>query len=271
MMTFAKPSVFVGLTAALWLLGAQTAPALADKYERQILVDRSGYVVERFANNPLMGWFRSNVRKAQAVLIVPRLKKGGFIIGGSGGSGVLLARDTNSGQWSPPAFYTMGSVTFGLQAGGEISEIILLIMTKRGLDSLLSDTAKLGGDVSVAAGPVGLGAKAATADVIAFSRTRGFYGGINVEGAVILTRDSWNRGYYGQRVSPSDILIRSAVRNPRAENLRTVVARVGGTNAQIVPATSRPAQNSNLQRDTVPPPARRDDGVAAESLPWRKP
>ena len=118
---------------------------------------------------------------------------------------------------------------------------------------------------------MGLGAKAATADVLAFSRTRGFYGGINVEGAVIITRDSWNRGYYGRRVSPSEILIRRSVQNPKAENLRNVVAKVGGTGAQIVPATPQTNQSSNIQRDTEPAPAKRDEGVAAESLPWRKP
>ena len=272
-MTLGKRPLFAGLIAILWLGAAYTTPAAADKFERQVLVDRSGYIIERFANNPLMGWFRSNIRKAQAVLIVPRLRKGGFIVGGSGGSGVMLARDDRTGQWSPPAFYTMGSVTFGLQAGGEVSEIVLLIMTKAGLDGLLSDTAKLGGDISVAAGPIGLGAKAATADVIAFSRTRGFYGGINVEGAVIVTRDSWNRSYYGRRVSPSEILIRRTVSNPKAENLRTVVARVGGTGtqSQIVPATPQTTQNQRIQSDTEPPPARQSQGVDAESLPWRRP
>jgi len=280
---------FLGtLAVSLLTAAAFVAPASADRFERQVLIDRAGYIMERFANNRAMFWFRSNVRKAYGVMIVPRLKKGGFIVGGSGGSGVLLALDQQTGEWSPPAFYTIGSLTVGLQAGGEVSEIVLLVMTKRGLDSLLGSTATLGGDISVAAGPIGLGAKGSTADIVAFSRTRGFYGGINIEGAAIVTRDSWNHDYYGGRVTASDILIRRTVHNPKAEGLRQIVAKVAGTGGGDRPATPRPLaqgrpdappplasrqgytppQGSN---DLPPPPQVRDDSVTSEPLPWKKP
>lgn len=261
-----------GLATALWLVVPSATPSAADAFERQVLVDRAARIVGRFADNPAMLWFDTNIRKAHGVLIVPRLKKGGFIVGGSGGSGVLLARDPRNGQWSPPAFYTIGSITIGLQAGGEISEIILLVMTKRGLDSLLGSTATLGGDISVAAGPVGLGAKGALADIIAYSRSRGLYGGVNIEGAAIVTRDSWNHGYYGRRVIPSDILVRRVVDSRKADGLRQAVARVAN-GGQIVPAT--PQQPRRLaprpSADLAPPVRNHDNGVVSEPLPWRRP
>jgi lipid-binding SYLF domain-containing protein len=146
------------------------------------------------------------------------------VFGASGGSGVLLARDEATAGWSYPAFYTMGSVTFGLQIGGEVSQLVLMVMTQKGLDALLSRSFKIGGDISVAAGPVGKGAKAQTADIVAFSRTKGLYGGLNVEGAVVEVRDSLNKAYYGRKVRPVEILVSGGPSNPGAEALRAAVA-----------------------------------------------
>lgn len=264
--------ILAGLATASWLLAVAATPAAADgAFERQVLVERAAEIVTRFAHNPAMLWFRSNLREARGLLIVPRLLKGGFIVGGSGGSGVLLARDPVSGGWSPPAFYTLGSITVGLQVGGEVSEIVMMVMTDRGLDSLLGSTATLGGDISVAAGPIGIGAKASLADIIAYSRSRGLYGGINLEGAVIVTRDSWNHAYYGRRVIPSDILIRRTVSNPEALGLQQTLAGLSGggfTGASIVPATSPPARIVRpAASDLAPPPPSRDDGIVSEPLP----
>ena len=124
-----------------------------------------------------MAWFRDNLNEAEGVLFIPTSIKGGFIIGGSGGSGVLLARNRVHG-WSYPAFYTMGSVTLGLQIGGEVAEIVHVIKSKAGRDAMLTNEFKLGADISVAAGPVGAGAKAQTADALAFSRTKSGMAGL---------------------------------------------------------------------------------------------
>jgi len=161
---------------------------------------------------------------AKAVLVVPRLIRGAFIFGASGGNGVMLGRSETTPDWSYPAFYTMGSVSFGLQAGGDFSEVVLMAMTKKGLEALLSDSFKLGADVSVAAGPVGAGAKAATADILAFSRNKGVYGGLSFDGSLISTRDSWNHGYYGKSVTPVDIVVSHKVRNAEADALRRQLA-----------------------------------------------
>ena len=175
-----------------------------------------------------MTWFRENLKKAEGVLIIPTIAKAGFGVGASGGSGVMLVRDEEQ-NWSYPAFYTMGSVTFGFQIGGEISEIALVIMTKAARDSLLSNDFRLGGDISVAVGPVGAGAKGQIVDVLAFSRTKaGLYGGLNLEGALFATRESWNRAYYGEDVRAIDILISGIAVNPSADPLRQVIANAAG-------------------------------------------
>src|SRR6185503_9148310 len=97
------------------------------------------------------------------MLILPQMVRAAFIVGGSGGSGVLIARDEKAGKWKGPAFYTLGGASFGFQAGADAAEVVILAMTERGVTKLLSPQVKLGADVSVAAGPVGGGASAATA------------------------------------------------------------------------------------------------------------
>ena len=191
------------------------------------LVAKATAVFKSFMQDPNMSWFQDHVPKAKGIFIVPQMLRGGFIIGGSGGSGILCAQDFNSGKWSYPAFYTMGSVSLGLQIGADASEIILLVMTDRGLNAMLSTEFKLGGDATVAAGPVGGTAKVQTADIIAFGRSQGIFGGVSIEGAVIAPRTSWNQQYYGSPVSPVDILIRQNVANPQADPLRNALPKPG--------------------------------------------
>ena len=191
------------------------------------LVAKATAVYKSFLQDPNMSWFREHVVKARGIFIVPQMLRGGFIIGGSGGSGILCAQDFNTGRWSYPAFYTMGSVSLGLQAGAEASEVILLVMTDKGLNAMLSTEFKLGGDVSVAAGPVGGMAKVQTADIIAFGRSQGIFGGLSIEGAVISPRASWNAAYYGAPVNPVDILIRQKAANPQADALRNALPKPG--------------------------------------------
>jgi SH3 domain-containing YSC84-like protein 1 len=180
-----------------------------------------------------MEWFQRNVGAARGIFIVPQMLRGGFIIGGSGGRGVLLAQDPVSAQWSSPAFYSMGSVSLGFQAGADASELILLIMTDRGLKAMLSTDYKIGADVAVAAGPVGASAKAQTADILAFGRSQGLYGGVSVEGAAISPLDDWNRQYYGKPVEVFDILINQKWHNPQADGLRRIMPKPG-RNAQPI-------------------------------------
>lgn len=211
------------LIAVLSLGGAKVARASAE--EAQGIVDAAAKTVATIAADPNLPAFRTYAAVAKGLLIVPTMLKGGFIVGASGGSGVLLGRNADGKTWTQPAFYTLGSVTFGLQIGGEVSEIVLLVMSDKGMDSLLSSSVKLGGDVSIAAGPIGAGAKAQIADILAFSRTKGLYGGLNLEGAILDVRDDWNREYYGRDVRPLDILVKHAVTNDGTAALRQAVAK----------------------------------------------
>jgi SH3 domain-containing YSC84-like protein 1 len=226
-----------GVLAILFILLSSIlshVPTSADTYgEPSALVERSTTVYKGFLTDPNMEWFQRNVGGARGIFIVPQMLRGGFIIGGSGGRGVLLAQDAVTAQWSSPAFYSMGSVSVGLQAGADASEIILLIMTDRGLNAMLSTDYKIGADVAVAAGPVGASVKAQTADILAFGRSQGLYGGISVEGAAISPLDDWNRQYYGKPVEVFDILINQKWHNPQADGLRRIMPKPG-RNAQPI-------------------------------------
>lgn len=219
---------FVGtifLTAALVVF--QAVPASAnDKREQEAmqLVEKSRLTLDSFMSDNNMGAFRDLLKRADGIFIAPQVLKGAFIVGASGGSGVFLIRDKKTGQWSEPAFYTVGEASFGLQIGGEASEVILLAMTDRGVRSLLANSVKLGGDVGIAAGPFGMGAAAATAnlsaDILSFSRSKGLYGGISLDGAVVAVRGALNDAYYGKKgLSPTDILVRNHVTNSQAISL----------------------------------------------------
>ncbi|MBK8906401.1 MAG: lipid-binding SYLF domain-containing protein [Rhodospirillales bacterium] len=205
---------------------ALAAPASADSpAEIQAFVKKAEATVETFAADDLVAdQFRDLAPQAKGVMILPTNVKGGFILGGSGGNAAMLARDPATGQWSYPAFYILGSITFGLQIGGEVSEIIMLVMTQKGVDAVLGGSFKLGADVSVAAGPVGAGGKAQTADILAWARSKGAYAGLNVEGAVIEPKDNWNAIYYDKTgVRPLDILVNGSATNAQADSLRAAV------------------------------------------------
>ena len=203
--------------------------AADDAQEAQQLVEKSQLTIESFQKDSNMGAVRDLLRTAKGVFIAPQVLKGAFILGASGGSGVFLARQEKTNKWSQPAFYTIGGVSFGLQAGGEASEVVLLMMSERGVAAMLGNNVKLGADASIAVGPVGAGAGGATAalsaDIISFSRAQGLYGGISVDGSVIAVRDGWNSAYYGKSVTPTDILVQGTVSNPHAAPLIAAVTK----------------------------------------------
>jgi SH3 domain-containing YSC84-like protein 1 len=193
----------------------------ANKEDAQGIVDNARVTFGGFLRDDNYKWMRDHIKDAKGVLIYPQVLKAGFIWGGSGGTGVLLLRDGKTGEWSNPAFYTMGSVTFGLQIGGESAEVVLLVMSQKGVDSLLTSKIKLGGDASVALGPVGGGAKSdVTTDFLSFSKSKGLYAGMNLEGSYIDVRESLNKEYYGKEVTPVDIVVKQSVGNKGADRLR---------------------------------------------------
>ena len=142
--------------------------------------------------------------------------------------------DKKSGEWQGPSFYTLGGASFGLQAGGEASEVVLLIMTERGVKSFMRSNLKLGVDAGIAAGPVGGGAAAETAnlsvDILSFSRSKGLFGGLSLEGGVVKVRGGLNAAFYGKNISPSQILIGGRGSNPLAKGLLEEITKAGGGN-----------------------------------------
>ena len=152
----------IGLTTALFvgILALRAAPATADEaVKQQGLVDKSRVTFQSFMLDENLSWLHENLHRAKGLIIIPRLLKAGFILGGSGGTGILVLRDGKTGQWSQPAFYNIGSVTFGLQIGGEAAEAIMFVRTQKAVEKLYASSFKLGGDVSAALGPVGSGVK----------------------------------------------------------------------------------------------------------------
>jgi SH3 domain-containing YSC84-like protein 1 len=211
--------------ALLLVVAATLSCGAAAQADQRKLVSTATLTLSGFLNDPDMHWLRSNFNRARAVLIAPSITRAGFIVGGSGGRALVLARNPKTGKWCGPAFYVLITGSVGFQAGASVSETVSLVMTEKGLASLLSSSFKIGGDVSVAAGPIGTGAKSdLVADFVSFSRSRGIYGGLNLDGTVASTADQWNRLYYGRAVAPTDILIKETVRNKQANELINVVA-----------------------------------------------
>jgi len=217
---------FAGLALALAIAGpaaAQTVTVRAARLasEQQELVNAARDTFVRFRDDPDLEGFREHEREARGFLIVPKAVRVGLVFGGSGGRGLLVARG-RTGEWNGPSFYKVGTASFGLQAGVDVSNVVVLVMTQRGMDALLSASVRLGMDASAAAGPVGVGAgrpPRPDTDFVYYSRSKGFYGGVSLEGAMIRPDDDWNRAYYGRPVSPRDILVRGSLRRPGSQRL----------------------------------------------------
>jgi len=223
----------VALTFLALCLGvAGMATAQSTEQKARQTVERSRLTVETFqADYNFTHYYDGYLKTARGFLIVPQMVKGGFIVGGSGGTGLLVARNEETGEWSNPAFYTLGGVSFGLQAGGQASQTLIIVTNERGLNRLLNTGVKLGADLSMAAGPIGegIGPGNITADLIVFTKNKGLYGGISIEGSVVDVRQSWNKAYYGEDLRPSDILIQGKGKNPHSDPLiEAVIKLVGG-------------------------------------------
>lgn len=220
------------ITILLATTVSMLVPALAET-EQEELVEKTRFTVEKLAAHSEFGTnVQSYLRKAKAIVVIPVLLKGGFFLGGEGGSGVLLTRAA-SGKWSYPSFVTMGGGSIGLQIGAQTSELLLIILTDRGLASVLNQKVKIGGEINAAIGPIGGGMEAATAgslgaDIISYSVAKGVFIGGSVEGGLIAQRDDWNSGYYkDDTVTPRGIVIEGRFGNPHADPLRESLSLIG--------------------------------------------
>ena len=232
-------SVLFSIIISAMVFGFAIPTTAAEPIEQQGLVDKARITFESFMTDQNQSWLRENLNQAKGLIIIPSLLKAGFVIGGSGGSGVLIVKDDKTGQWSQPAFYTIGSGTFGFQIGAEAAEVIMMVRTQKAVDRLFTSSFKLGGDTSVAVGPVGTGVKSnVVADIFSFSRTKGAYAGVSLEGSVIKTRDKWNEAYYGKAVRPIDIIVKRSVSNPNSAKLiKTVTQAASATSKEPISHT----------------------------------
>jgi lipid-binding SYLF domain-containing protein len=209
---------FIGLRLVLALalvVPASAAWAATSKAEADKEVADAGATLDNFVADPDMTWFRSHAKDAKGLFICHQIVKAGFIIGGSGGRCVLVVKVGKG--WNGPAFYSIGTASAGFQAGVQDSEVVGLVMTQKAVDSLMSNSFKVGGDASVAAGPVGVGtAGTPNADFISYNRSKGVYGGVDVSGAVIKPSEDYNEAYYGKKVTPIDIIVHGNVHDKAA-------------------------------------------------------
>jgi len=197
------------LLTALALSSCRSAGEFGSEPEQ--LVDRSRITFQSMMSDNQYPGLVDLASRAKAIIIVPSMLRAGFFVGGRGGNAVMLVRDAQ-GSWSPPAFYTLGGLSFGLQFGGESSELVITVMTEKGLNAVLDRQVTLGGDAGLAIGELGKGVNAATglglkSDMYAFARSQGLYVGVSLEGSVIAPRHTWNQQLYGQASTPRSILI----------------------------------------------------------------
>jgi lipid-binding SYLF domain-containing protein len=155
--------------------------------------------------------------RAACVIVVPGLKKAAFVIGGEYGKGLMSCR--HDGQWSAPIFMQIGKGSWGLQIGAQSIDLVLLVMNTSGMEKMLRNKVSLGAEASIAAGPVGRDARAATdaqlkAEILAYSRTQGLFAGINLSGGVVRPDVEDNVDLYGQAVAPKDVVMGSTVKAP---------------------------------------------------------
>jgi SH3 domain-containing YSC84-like protein 1 len=212
------------LALGVLLLALPAAAQTPQPTDQQLLVDRATVTINAMRTDPQFGFGRDLLTRAKGVMVVPELIKAGFFIGGEGGNAVLLAR-REDGTWSDPAFYVLGSASFGLQIGVESAEVVFFVMSEKALRAWMADEFKLGAKAGLTVLMIGSNAEAAATsnvnvDVIAWARSRGAYAGITLEGSLIKPRPEWNEVYYGRPVKPPEIVFAPGVGHGQTIALR---------------------------------------------------
>ena len=243
------PSDWVGgFGMVRWMVAAALAllPGVAHaQAEQQALVDRATLAAQEMLNDINGRDAQGVLKQARAVIICPQVLRAGFLFGGQGGSCVLVARD-GAGSWSAPAFYGLGGANFGFQAGLQDAEVMLIIMSDRGLRAVLDSQFKLGADATATFAEFGGGVEGSTtaalrADIVGFSKARGLYAGITLGGSIMSARSEWNQVYYGRPLAAQQIVVGMEGTNPNADPLRQVLMRYGAqSRPPLAPALPQP-------------------------------
>lgn len=214
-------SILICLLSCAMLLPAWAADEDKDKKEEDRVKD-AGQVLKEILNIP-DDIPQDLLDKAECVVVLPSVKKAAIGIGGSYGRGVMICRGGQhyTGPWGAPAMYALEGLNIGFQLGGQATDFVLLVMNPSGAKSLLSSKVKLGADASAAAGPKGRSAEAATdvvmkAEVLSYSRSKGLFAGVSLEGSTLRSDGSANEKLYGQKLSAEDIILGGKVKPPAA-------------------------------------------------------
>lgn len=197
--------------------------------EARRLTDMAAITFERFVSERKDEVFLSLIGRAKGILICPQLLKGAFLFGVSGGNCVFLLWQEKERAFTGPAFYTLGGISLGLQAGGSSSEALLLYMSSKGVRAMMGSSVRLGFDVGIAFGPSGAGAKVETAnlsaDIIAYYKSKGLFGGLSLDGGVIKVRNDLNEIYYGKKIAPSEIFFLRPPKQSGAERFTQILKK----------------------------------------------
>ncbi len=206
------------------LMLACVLPAIAEDQDEKVdnRIADATKVFQEILNVP-SGIPKDLLNRADCVVIYPSVKKAAFIVGGSYGRGLITCRkgEDFSGSWSAPAMYALEGGSFGFQIGGQATDFVLLVMNQSGADSVMSSKVKLGGDASIAAGPVGRTASAETdivmkAQILSYSRSQGLFAGVSLEGSTLRSDDGANKALYGRDISAKEIVREGKVPAPKS-------------------------------------------------------
>ncbi len=207
------------LTALGTARGQSASPSRSKEADR---LESAARVFREITQAPDKTVPRDLLDRAECVIVIPEMIKGGFIIGGRYGKGAVSCRtQQGAGPWGPPCMVLLAGGSFGLQIGGAAVDVLMLVMNPSGIDRLLRDQMTLGGDVSAAAGPVGRAATAETdaqmnAKILTYSRSQGLFAGLELKGAVLKQDRKGNRNLYGRKVDARDLLIDAKASVPEA-------------------------------------------------------
>jgi len=248
------------LKIAAWLGVLFLATMVFAQGDRGKVVSRvqdAGTVIDEIMSAPDSGIPGDVIESAQCVAVVPSYLKAAFVFSGTYGRGVASCR--TSAGWSSPTFFSLKGGGFGLQVGGQAIDLVMLVMNERGMQALLNSQFKLGGDVSVAAGPVGRQAEATTdwkmrAEVLSYSRARGVFAGLSLNGAVIRQDESSTRDFYGHMIPFKTVLTGSVPAPADAQPFLTVLRKYAGETTTLPAKTATPANGSSTSTATTAKP-----------------
>jgi SH3 domain-containing YSC84-like protein 1 len=230
------------LAAGLLLIAPATfASPSGDKDDKDEIkrLENSGIVVEEILNVP-DDIPQDLLDKARCVVVLPSVLKAAFVVGGSYGKGVMVCRtgEKHTGPWGAPAMYALEGGSIGFQIGGQATDFVILVMNDRGVSSLLKSKVKLGADAAVAAGPKGRNAQADTdaylrAEMLSYSRSRGVFAGVSLEGSTLRPDEGANEKVYGKDASAAAIIAESKFEAPTAG--RKLVSRLQKASPALKP------------------------------------